>query len=307
MRKSLLLLTMLVFCVLGSAAQESSTTKKVLIVDNFTMPMIKKQEYRAVVTGLRDRIIGEITKTKKVEIIDVATNAFFQSQREKAGSDEALDSALSSEAREAASKEFGAEFGLQGHVSHMAGVRKKLDNGSVYYAGEITVTLKVINLIDGTVVHSEDYSYAGMTAKTGDTDVAAITNTGNYLLAFVPKFVGKAFPTNGKIIDIAASKKGVATDVYIDLGENVGVKVKDKFKVYQVSIVAGRDVKTDIGSLTVSEVGGADISTCKVSKCGAQISESFANPDKVKLIIESVAKSAAGGVFKEMGKGLIGL
>ncbi len=288
------------------SAQESSDTKETMIIDYITVPKGIKPGYRALVNGIRANAIAEIIKTNKVNVIDVATESFFKEQQAAASSEDALNSAFAGEeVRVAASKQFGAKYALQGSVSHMNGVRNRLDDGTIYYSGELSISFKVINLVDGTLVHADDYKFSGITAQTSDTPENAVNKTADYAIVKIPNFIREAFPTTGKIIDVEEVKKGVAKSVYIDLGENVGVKKGDKFDVFQIKKLGSRTVQTEVGSLSVSEVAGEDVSVCKVSKCGELIMESLEDGSGVVLFIKSAKKSEFGATMGAFGKGLL--
>ncbi len=288
-------------------AQETTTTKQTVLVDVFAVKSSANATYRSVAKGIRDKVIAAMQKTQRVNVIDVTTESFFDKAAASATSEDALlASDAGAEIRKAASKKFEAKYAVTANIADIKAVRKKTDDGKTYFAGEISMTMKVINLEDGTVAHTKSFTYAGLTAQTGSTDVAAVNNTANYLIAAVPRFIDTAFPVVGRVLDIIAHKKEVATDVYVNIGSAAGVKPKDKFNVYQIKTVAGKEMRTEIGDLTIVEVGGEDISTCKVSKdCGAAIFQSIANPDKVKIVIVSRPKSNVGGALGGFAKGLV--
>lgn len=186
-------------------------------------------------------------------------------------------------------------------------MRGTTESGSVYYSGQLSITLKLINLEDGTVAYSHDYSYSGITAATGSTESAAITNTSEYLVAAMPRFIDHSFKVSGTILAIQSEKKGVANSVLIDLGSAAGVKEKNKFKVFAVEIVQGREMRSEVGALSVIEVGGVDISTAKVigKDCGALIYKSFNEPGSVTLVLESVARSGVADGLEGFGRTLL--
>ncbi len=306
MKKILFFFAVVAMCATSVQAQEAPAKKQTVIVDVFTVKAGANATYRSVVTGLRDKVISAMNKTQRINVIDVTTDSFFQQAAEDASSEAALNSMLSgNDIRQSASKNFEAKYAVLANVTNINATREKAEDGHTYFNGAIAISMKVINLEDGTVVHSKDYNYAGITGQIGDTEVAAVNNTANYLVAAVPRFIDTAFPITGQIIDILSEKKGAATEVYVNLGTAAGVKKKDKFEVYQIKTIAGNEMKTEIGDLTVTEVGGDAISTCKVSKCGEAISQSISDPDKVKIVIISRPKSNIGGAIGGFAKGMV--
>ncbi|MFI3288058.1 MAG: hypothetical protein R3Y61_06245 [Rikenellaceae bacterium] len=306
--KKILTLIFAFACILTASAQETTTSKEVLIVDNFTLPSSSNSTFRSIVEDIRNKVIAAIVKSQRVEVIDASTDAFISKMQEDATSELALESVFNgAELRETAYKKFGAKYGLTGHVAKMRGIRERTEDGSVYYTGEMSISLKVINLVDGTIVHSRDYAYAGITGAIGNTETAAVTNTAEYLVAAMPKFIDNSFKVNGRILAIQTEKKGVAKTVLLDLGSAAGVKAKDKLKVYKVEIIQGRENRSEIGTIQVTEVGGVDISTAKVSakSCGTIIYEYINNPGSYELVLESTTKSGFGATLSAIGRTLV--
>ncbi|MFR9547141.1 MAG: hypothetical protein SNJ29_16435, partial [Rikenellaceae bacterium] len=123
-----------------------------------------KATYRSTVEGIRNKVIAAMNKTQRINVIDVKTESFFNQAAKDSSSEEALVSALDgADIRQSASKKYEAKFAITAHVNDIRAVRKTTDEGTVYYTGEISMSMKVINLEDGTVAHSKDFNYAGLT------------------------------------------------------------------------------------------------------------------------------------------------
>ena len=166
MNKKNLICSLVLFLMCGSMvnAQESSSQKDVVLMDRFTMTESANEVYQAVVTGIRDKVIAAIQTTGRVDIIDVNTTAIIKKADASAASESALESALASdEMRQEAVKQLNAKYAIQGHISNLRGVKGKHDDGSTYFTGELSISLKAIDLRDGSLVATKNYTYAGIT------------------------------------------------------------------------------------------------------------------------------------------------
>lgn len=303
MRTKLLLIGLLSASLFSvkAVAQDEAPKKDVVLMDRFTMSAGANDVYKAVVTGLRDKVIGAIQKTGRVDLIDVNAEALFQQAKQDATTEDALESALAGEeVRQQAVEQLHAKYAIQGHVSNLRGVRMRTDDGSYYWNGELAISLKVIDLTNGSVKATKSYNYSGITGATGDSDVAAVTNTAEYLVVAMPKFVEENFKAEGSIIDIPTVKKNEAEEVYISLGEDMGIQKGQRFKVFVKRMVANRESKKEIGMIAVKAVEGGDLSLCEVKKGGEEILDAF-KKDKDSVVIVSEKESAGKSFMKNAG------
>ena len=108
-------------------------------------------------------------------------------------------------------------------------------------------------------------------------------------------FVDEYFKMEGTILEVNSEKKGKAEEVYINLGSMNGVKEAQKFTVYAIREVAGREAKKEIGRLTVKAVEGDDISLCKAQKGGEEIMKAIRDEQPIKIV--SREQTLMGGIF----------
>lgn len=111
---------------------------------------------------------------------------------------------------------------------------------------------------------SSSYSYYSSAEK-------ALENAIQWANASVTEYLDYVFPLRGCVLEKSLEKKDKMKQVYINLGTNWNVHEDQRFGVYVVGSVAGRETKREIGRLKVEEVLGFDISLCKVSKGGKEI------------------------------------
>ncbi|WP_276803894.1 hypothetical protein [Odoribacter laneus] len=286
--KRLVLFTICLCWVIGGFAQE----KEVLLVDYFSYTSKIGSSYPE---QLRNAIIGGIAETGRLSVVDVDAEANLKIEAERRSSEGAM---ADETARTAQMKTMGANYLLTAHVANMDAVRKTLDNGSVYYDGIISFTVKVTNIADGSIKVSKQFDYSGLNAKTGDSREAAITATLGYIKTSMQKFVNDHFKLESTIVTIEQSdkKKGAVT-VYVNCGSAVGIQKGQLFDVKMEKDVAGKKILTNIGTLKADEVQSEDMTLCKVTKGGKEILE--ANQEGRKLIV--ISGKQAGGLWKTMG------
>lgn len=292
MRK-ILLLVVCVLCSLAGYSQnfDEPKGKPTVFIDYFKR---SGDSPFAWVEGLRNTVIEGIQKMERVILIDVdAQDALrIEAQRRSSanissGDDNEMD-------RLAVMEQLGAQFIITGQVSSMTAAYKSKD-GKSYYDGSVSYTLKVINAKNGTLVGTKTFQHSGLTGGTGANKEEAIANTITYAVHSMRDFVDEYFKMEGTILEVNSEKKGKAEEVYINLGTMHGVKDAQKFTVYVVREVAGREAKREIGRLTVKAVEGDDISLCKVQKGGEEIMKAIRDEQPIKII--SRVQTLMGGIF----------
>lgn len=288
MMKKLMLVTLCLCWVMYGFTQK----KEVLLVDYFSYTSKIGSSYPE---QLRNAIIGGIAETGRLSVVDVDAEADLKIEAERRSSEGAM---ADETARTAQMKTMGANYLLTAHVANMDAIRKTLDNGSIYYDGLISFTVKVTNITDGSIKVSKQFDYSGLNAKTGDSREAAITATLAYVKTSMQKFVNDYFKLESTIVAIEQSdkKKGAVT-VYINCGSAVGIQKGQLFDVKVEKDIAGKKILTNIGALKAEEVQGEDMTLCKVTKGGNEILE--ANQDGRKLVI--ISGKQGGGLWKTMG------
>ncbi|WP_297973015.1 hypothetical protein [uncultured Bacteroides sp.] len=292
MRK-ILLLVVCVLCSLAGYSQnfDEPKGKPTVFIDYFKR---SGDSSFAWVEGLRNTVIEGIQKMERVILIDVdAQDALrIEAQRRSSanissGDDNEMD-------RLAVMEQLGAQFIITGQVASMTAAYKSKD-GKSYYDGSVSYTLKVINAKNGTLVGTKTFQHSGLTGGTGANKEEAIANTIKYAVHSMRDFVDEYFKMEGTILEVNSEKKGKAEEVYINLGTMHGVKDAQKFTVYVVREVAGREAKREIGRLTVKAVEGDDISLCKVQKGGEEIMKAIRDEQPIKII--SRVQTLMGGIF----------
>lgn len=288
--KRLFLVVATVFLSVWCMAQENGG-KKTMLVDYFTYTQGIGDSYP---TMLRNAIIGAMQETGRLNIIDASLESSLQLEEERRSSEQALSD---DKARNEQIKKLGADYMMRIHVTTMEGVKKRLDDGSIYYDGLINFTLTVLNVADGTVKVSKPFTYSGLNAKTGDTPEAAVLATTDYIKMSMNKFMNENFKVESKIVQIETTNKKGAETVYINCGTAAGIEKGQLFDVFMVKEVAGKKLKTQIGQLKAEEVQGEDMTLCKVLKGHAEIKK--ANDEQKEMPVLSGKKRES--LFKAAG------
>lgn len=97
----------------------------------------------------------------------------------------------------------------------------------------------------------------------------------------------RAYPLRGHMLEkgFEKGKKQKLMEFYIDLGSDHRTFNKSHVDVYVVKRIAGRVARQYIGSGTVVEVEGADISLCKVTKNGDLIKQAFDRGAEIAVMV----------------------
>ena len=277
-------IVLLVFCVVYSLAGycqnfDEPKGKPTVFIDYFKRSGDAPFSW---VEGLRNTVID----------VDAQDALRIESQRRSSanissGDDNEMD-------RLSVMEELGAQFIITGQVSSMTAAYKTRD-GKGYYDGSVSYTLKVINPKNGTLIGTKTFQHSGLTGGTGGNKEEAIANTIKSAVYSMRDFVDEYFKMEGTILEVNSEKKGKAEEVYINLGSMNGVKEAQKFTVYAIREVAGREAKKEIGRLTVKAVEGDDISLCKVQKGGEEIMKAIRDEQPIKIV--SREQTLMGGIF----------
>ena len=107
---------------------------------------------------LRSYVMEGITNTNRVELIDVDSQdaLAIEASRREAG----VDAGDDAERLKVMSQQ-GANFLIQGRIASLNIEEKTTDDGSKYYTGQLSYTLKAINPNDGKLVLTKTFKHGG--------------------------------------------------------------------------------------------------------------------------------------------------
>lgn len=77
MKKILILAVALLASIFSANAQETTTSKQTVVIDNFTLPGGINTDFLTVAEVVRNKVIAAIVKSQRVNIVDVVTDPSF--------------------------------------------------------------------------------------------------------------------------------------------------------------------------------------------------------------------------------------
>lgn len=219
---------------------------------------------------LRSYVMEGITNTNRVELIDVDSQdaLAIEASRREAG----VDAGDDAERLKVMSQQ-GANFLIQGRIASLNIEEKTTDDGSKYYTGQLSYTLKAINPNDGKLVLTKTFKHGGelLNMETSNTPDEAVTKVCRSAVKSVVPFIQEAFPLYGTLLECNEVKGDKVNSVYMSLGAAHGVAEKDRFEVCIVREIAGRKSTKVIGECEIASVDGDDISSAKIKKGNKEI------------------------------------
>lgn len=256
--------------------------KPVVVVDYFTTASCTA----AGVSALRSQVIAGLSETNRVNLIDVETEASLTLEVGRRASELALEDQT---ARMGQMRVLGANYLISGVVSKMGADKKTMEDGKVYYNGNVVYSLKVVNAEDGTLMGAETYTYADLTGATGSTPEEATVNTLKKAQRSMKVFVSKYFKVEGTVVEMGEMKGGKPKNCYISLGSEDGIEKGQRCEVFAVKRIAGREARTMVGVVVVDEVVAEDLADCKFVSGAKEIVDAFQAGQELVLVTKEKA------------------
>lgn len=168
-----------------------------------------------------------------------------------------------------------------GYINNISSVTRT-DRGSDgkthnYYRCLISVTVNLKDPHTGQVVDAQTFKVSEDDCSWLASVEKAMDNARSALNRKVCNYYGHKYPWTGSIVEGAATKKDKQKEVYVDLGSAHRMYKGAKLIVYSVKTVAGRESRSEIGTLKIEEVQGDNLSLCKVTH----------GDDKIKQAIDA--------------------
>lgn len=287
--KKFLLAVIWGFIPLCFYAQTETGSKEKVYIDYFSYP---RGASTTLVKALRNKVIEGIHEMNRVVLIDVESDEILKKEAERRKAESAMGDVL---ARSENMKTLGAGYLIQGQIISMTASREKDSEGKIYYKGDVSYTLKVIDPSNGTLKGTQTFKHNGLTGSRGNTSDEAILKTLDYVKISMSDFVDEQFKMEGTIVQSGEVKKEKVKTVYIDLGKKRGVQESQKFVVFEEISIVGEISRQEIGQLNVKEVLSAGRSLCKVTKGGDRIYKAL--QAGTPLIIVSRPQTFFGDIF----------
>ena len=236
---------------------------------------------------LRSYVIEGITNTNRVELIDVDTQDALAIEASRRA--EGVDAGDDADRLKVMSQQ-GANYLIQGRIASLNIEEKTTDDGSKYYTGQLSYTLKVINPNDGKLVLTKTLKHGGelLNVETANTPDEAVTKVCRIAVKGVVPFIQEAFPIYGSLLECNEVKGDKVNSVYLNIGTTHGVAEKDRFEVCILREIAGRKSTKVIGECEIVSVDGDDISSAKIKKGNKEVKAALDNGQT--LVFRSVPK-----------------
>jgi hypothetical protein len=294
MKKVLSLLAFVLIANVCMYAQD--LVKETVIVDRFistTDHVLALETTHA----LRDMALQAFTEKGRFNIVDSEQNAVLQklNSTRKQYSEESVNASnvLDDESTEVY-KSLGAKYLVQGRLTNLSVSYVETTNSSPYYRGEVTLVLSVHNIADGSVKASETLEFIGIDSEVARQAVDdAVKSTKSKIMAYVDRHF--TFITRIEQIEVM-SKKGVAKELYIAGGTEMGVQKGQTFIVRVLKQIGSRTTLIEIGKLKAKEVLDG-VTLCTVTKGGEEISQIFKNTGNFSTLVIESDKLSTGAVI----------
>ncbi|WP_295935635.1 hypothetical protein [uncultured Alistipes sp.] len=285
-------LTFVAACVaLGASAQEDPS-KETVIVNPFTHTAAVSQ---AASDNIRAAVLAGISDRGRFHIVDALTDEVLSGLYANRNIEDVVNDANWQSESEAAYKKLGASKVLIGQANNVSFSRYKSDiDGKMTDKCEVTVSLKVYSITDGSMVGSENVAVTGIATESKD---GSFNNAMKDLRKAMTKFVDNHFKFETYILELGDSdKKGRLKELYISGGTEMGVAKKTRFKVYCEQKIGPKVTKKEIGTIVAIEVMDG-VTKCQIAEGDAAIKEKFSNGEKLTVVVDKQG-TAAGGFLR---------
>lgn len=274
-----------------SSANAQELKKKVLGIESFTYSSTFSP---ADVEIVRNQIIAAIQQTGRVIVTDhsAKTKNALNSEAERRKQESAMDantvadmSTLNANSllyvaldQLTTSREIHVEYE---YIKQRDDKIVKREKGRYpYYTAVIVYTIKIIDCETGAVQCQKTFEYSdgkyNVWSQKADYNSSEEAKDGIVRSCVNQKditaLIFNTFKTQGKILQVAGGSKK-AKAVYVNLGAEDGIKVKQVLEVYNEIDIAGEISKKYVGEIEVIEIMGASRCLAKVKKGGDVIQQ----------------------------------
>lgn len=174
-----------------------------------------------------------------------------------------------------------------GYINNISSTTKtdKTSDGKThkYYRCLISVTVNLKNPRTGEVVDTHTFKVSEDDCSWLASVEKAMDDARSTLNRKVCNYYGHKYPWTGSVVEGASTKKDKQKEVYVSLGSAHRMYKDAKLIVYAVRTVAGRESRSEIGTLKVEEVQGEDLSLCKVTHGGDKIKQAIDAGEVLKV------------------------
>ena len=267
MKKLFSLVTALLLVTVSVFAQDD---KKSIAVEEFTYNSSIGTNW---VTALRNNIIGGITNTQRVNVVDTKNFNLPANKEERlVALGEMADVILN---------------------CHFNSLKTAYDAKDKYYTCHANYTITLTDAKGGgAVISTTPFEDSWL---VGDNATDAINHCIEKASKNMKKFVDNNFKSEAVIkqLDQVDDKKGVKT-AYISIGSNAGITAGQMFDIMEEVEIAGEKATKKIGDAKAQEVVSPTLTLVKITKGGVEIKKAFEAQHTLKVVTRA-KKDALGG------------
>lgn len=264
------LFSLVVALLLVTVAAFAQDDKKNVAVEEFSYNSSIGTNW---VTALRNNIIGGITNTQRVNVLDTKNVNLPANKEERlAALGEMVDVIL---------------------TCHFNSLKTAYDSKDKHYTCHANYTITLTDAKGGAVISTTPFEDSWL---VGDNETDAINNCMEKAAKGMKKFVDNNFKTEAVIkqLDQVDEKKGVKT-AYISIGSNAGITAGQMFDIMEEVEIAGEKAQKKIGDAKAQEVVSGTLTLVKITKGGVEIKAAF-NAGHKLIVITRAKKDLFGGL-----------
>ena len=258
--------------------EELQIKKETVIINPFTKTAAVTQ---AQCDNIRAAVLSGISARGRFYVVDALTDSTLAKLYENRSYEDAVNDANWKEESETAYKSLGAQSLIIGTANNVSVSSKTDDKGKVTYTCEVTISLKVYNIMDGSMTASEDIKVTGSSRDSKD---AAFNKAMSSINSRMSSFVDAHFKFESYILDLGeADKKGRMKELFILGGAEMGITKGLVFTVHAEKKIGPKVTKQQIGKIVAKEVMDG-VTKCNITDGEDAIKTTF-NDDPKKLTV----------------------
>ena len=279
----------------GAFAQEDPSKETVIVHSfSYSYPVSKARA-----DNVRAAVLSGISDRGRVYLVDALTNdALIKINDGRRYEDVVNDDNWRTQS-EAVYKSLGAKKLIIGSVNNISfsTIRSSPEDRYPSRKADITFSLKVYSIEDGSMIAAEDYSVTGY--DSNNTDEGAFNAAIRDIKDKMTVFVDAHFKFETYIVELGdTDKKGRVKTLYIAGGSEMGVSDNTRFKVFTERQVGPKVMRTEVGTIVASEISEG-LTLCTVSKGEGVIKEKFNNGEKLIVVLDRLG--GLKGALNQLG------
>ncbi len=283
-----------VLCLMswGVCAQEEPQ-KEVVIINPFTHTDAVSD---AVSDNVRAAVLSGFSDRNRFYVVDALTDATLSKLYANRNYEDVVNDDNWKSESEAAYKSLGAKSLVIGTANNAAATTKRDDDGDMVYYWTVAFSLKVYNIMDGTMTASEDITVSELSPSSSD---AAFASAMKAISIRMKSFVDDHFKFETYILELGeVDKKGNPKEIYISGGTEMGIIKGTLFDVMVNKKIGSKVTKQKIGTLLAKEVLDG-VCRCTVKDGAGEIKNVFnEDPKSITIISGQNRKDKTANFFK---------